>query len=76
MLILLLNHIFKKGIIYRFKFLLGATLFCAATTVAFFIVNNVNETQWRFHDELPILNYNAGFLTGKLDIFLCFCKIC
>ena len=59
-----LRRLFYEGIIYRFKFLLAATVFCAAMTVAFFIVNNINETHWRFDSDTPTLNYTGGFFTG------------
>jgi uncharacterized membrane protein YdcZ (DUF606 family) len=38
-------------------------------TIAFFIINNINESQWRFDAELPTLNYTGGFFTG---MFVCF----
>lgn len=53
-----------QGIIYRFWVLLGATVVCAAMTVAFFIVNNLNESHWRFDSESMVLNYTGGFFTG------------
>ena len=55
---------FYEGIIYRFKFLLVSTVFCAAMTVAFFILNNLNETHWRFSDDSSAYNYAGGFFTG------------
>ena len=33
-------------------------------TIAFFIVNNINETHWRFDHETLVLNYTGGFFTG------------
>ena len=33
-------------------------------TISFAIVNNLNETQWRFDEEKPVLNYTSSFLTG------------
>jgi hypothetical protein len=33
-------------------------------TISFAIVNNFNETHWRFDDEKPVLNYTSAFLTG------------
>ena len=59
-----MRRAFYEAVIYRFKFLLASTLFCAALTISFFIVNNVNDSAWHFSDENVSLNYTAGFFTG------------
>ena len=63
-----------QGIIYRFNFLILATLFCAAMTVAFFITSYVNDAQWDFGDgdDSHALNYTAGFLTGFFPDTYCY----
>ena len=33
-------------------------------TISFAIVNNINETNWRFDEEKPVLNYTSSFLIG------------
>ena len=40
-----------QGLIYRFEVLMIVTLICAALTVIFFIISNVNEAHWKFGDE-------------------------
>ncbi|KAF0287004.1 Protein wntless [Amphibalanus amphitrite] len=52
-----------EGIIYRFKFLMLATLTCAAMTVIGFILGQVAEGQWKWDDEIS-LNYTSAILTG------------
>ncbi|XP_078656635.1 uncharacterized protein LOC144902877 isoform X2 [Branchiostoma floridae x Branchiostoma belcheri] len=41
-------HHVPMGLIYRFKFLMLFTLLCAATTVIFFIISQVNEGHWKW----------------------------
>ncbi|OWR55494.1 Integral membrane protein GPR177 [Danaus plexippus plexippus] len=52
-----------EGIIYRFKFLMLATLLCAALTVIGFILGQVAEGQWKW-DETIELEYTSAFFTG------------
>ncbi|KPJ14037.1 Protein wntless [Papilio machaon] len=52
-----------EGIIYRFKFLMLATLLCAALTVIGFILGQVAEGQWKW-DESIELEYTSAFFTG------------
>ncbi|CAF0747056.1 unnamed protein product [Brachionus calyciflorus] len=59
-----MRRAFYEGIIYRFQFLMVYTIFCAALSIAFFIVNNINETQWRFGDEETYFNYSGAFFTS------------
>ncbi|RNA26605.1 wntless [Brachionus plicatilis] len=59
-----LRRALYEGIIYRFKFLLVYTLLCAAMTIAFFMLNNLNETSWRFSDQEAQFNYTGAFFTS------------
>ena len=52
-----------EGIIYRFKFLMLATLTCAAMTVIGFILGQVAEGHWKWDDDIK-LNYTSAILTG------------
>ncbi|XP_066297973.1 protein wntless homolog [Branchiostoma lanceolatum] len=52
-----------EGLIYRFKFLMLFTLLCAATTVIFFIISQVNEGHWKWGEEHTV-EINSAFLTG------------
>ncbi|KAL4225332.1 hypothetical protein ACF0H5_016020 [Mactra antiquata] len=55
---------FYMGLIYRFKFLMLATLVCSALTVVFFIISQLSEGQWKWGDEDPSLEYTSAFFTG------------
>jgi len=60
-----LNHLrraFYEGVIYRFKFLLIVTLFCAAFTMSYFVFNYVYETHIYF--DQTALNLNGGYIIG------------
>lgn len=52
-----------EGTIYRFKFLMLATLLCAAMTVVGFILGQVAEGQWKWDENLE-LEYTSAFFTG------------
>ncbi|KAH8339503.1 hypothetical protein KR074_010786 [Drosophila pseudoananassae] len=52
-----------EGLIYRFKFLMLATLLCAALTVAGFIMGQMAEVQWQWNDNVEI-QLTSAFLTG------------
>ncbi|KAH8339500.1 hypothetical protein KR074_010776 [Drosophila pseudoananassae] len=52
-----------EGLIYRFKFLMLATLLCAALTVAGFIMGQMAEGQWQWNDNVEI-QLTSAFLTG------------
>lgn len=52
-----------EGIIYRFKFLMLATLLCAALTVIGFILGQVAEGQWKWDENIK-LEYTSAFFTG------------
>ncbi|XP_052745145.1 protein wntless-like [Bicyclus anynana] len=49
--------------IYRFMFMMLATLLCAALTVIGFILGQVAEGQWKW-DEYIQLEYTSAFFTG------------
>lgn len=59
-----MRRAFYEGVIYRFKFLLIATVFCAALTISYFIFNNINETHWYFNQDNSGFNSNGGFMIG------------
>lgn len=52
-----------EGIIYRFKFLMLATLSCAAVTIAAFIVGQVSEGQYKWDENIEV-EVASAFLTG------------
>ncbi|XKL62438.1 hypothetical protein PGB90_002271 [Kerria lacca] len=52
-----------EGIIYRFKFLMLATLTCAAMTVIGFILDQVSDGRWKWDEHIEI-EYTSAFLTG------------
>lgn len=37
---------------------------CAGMTIAFFMLNNINETSWRFDNEETTFNYTGAFFTS------------
>lgn len=51
-----------EGLIFRFKFLMLVTLFCAAMTVIFFIISQVNEGHWHWGEHT--VQVNSAFFTG------------
>lgn len=52
-----------QGVIYRFKFLMLATLLCAAMTIVGFIMGQVSEGRWKW-DEDHELELTSAFFTG------------
>lgn len=52
-----------EGIIYRFKFLMLATLLCAALTITGFIIGQMSESQYRLDDSIH-LEFSSAFFTG------------
>ncbi|EFN73869.1 Integral membrane protein GPR177 [Camponotus floridanus] len=52
-----------EGVIYRFKFLMIATLLCASLTVVGFILGQVAEGQWKWDEDLE-LEMTSAFFTG------------
>uniref|UniRef100_A0A671RN08 Wnt ligand secretion mediator n=1 Tax=Sinocyclocheilus anshuiensis TaxID=1608454 RepID=A0A671RN08_9TELE len=51
-----------EGLIFRFKFLMLVTLACAAMTVIFFIISQVNEGHWHWGGYT--VQVNSAFFTG------------
>ena len=43
-----------QGVIYRFRVLVGITLFSAFITVLCFVLDQVNEGHWKFIEDNPI----------------------
>lgn len=58
-----IRRLHYEGIIYRFKFLMLATLTCAAMTVVGFILDQASEGQWIWEEHIEI-EYTSAFLTG------------
>lgn len=52
-----------EGLIYRFKFLMLATLLCAGLTVAGFIMGQMAEGRWQWNENIEI-QLTSAFLTG------------
>uniref|UniRef100_A0A182K336 Protein wntless n=1 Tax=Anopheles christyi TaxID=43041 RepID=A0A182K336_9DIPT len=52
-----------EGIIYRFQFLMLATLLCAAMTVIGFIIGQVSEGRWKWDENID-LEFTSAFFTG------------
>ncbi|GAB6031384.1 hypothetical protein CHUAL_009166 [Chamberlinius hualienensis] len=57
------RRLFYEGIIYRFKFLMLATLLCAALTVISFIIGQVAEGKWKWDDDSH-LEYTSAVVCG------------
>ena len=57
------RRLFYEGVIYRFKFLMLATLLCAAMTVIGFILGQVSEGKWKWDEDID-LEYTSAFFTG------------
>ncbi|XP_010892003.1 protein wntless homolog isoform X1 [Esox lucius] len=56
------RRLIYEGLIFRFKFLMLVTLTCAAMTVIFFIISQVNEGHWHWGDYT--VQVNSAFFTG------------
>lgn len=52
-----------QGVIYRFKFLMLATLICAAMTIIGFILGQASEGSWKWDEDLQ-LEFTSAFFTG------------
>lgn len=57
------RRIHYEGIIYRFKFLMLATLICAALTVIGFIMGQIAEGHWKWDENIEV-QLTSAFLTG------------
>uniref|UniRef100_A0AAY4D2L3 Wnt ligand secretion mediator n=1 Tax=Denticeps clupeoides TaxID=299321 RepID=A0AAY4D2L3_9TELE len=56
-----------EGLIFRFKFLMLVTLACAAVTVIFFIISQVNEGHWHWGEHT--VQVNSAFFTGMYGMW-------
>jgi hypothetical protein len=64
-----------QGIIYRFKFLLLATLICAAATVVAYIMGQVTEDQWLWDDSdsfIAPLQWTSAMFTTVYALWNCY----
>lgn len=52
-----------EGIMYRFRFLMAATLVCAAMTVAGFVLGQVAEGEWKWDEHIQ-LQYTSAVMCG------------
>jgi len=60
-----IRRLHYQGIIWRFKFLMLATLVAAALTVIGFIIGQVSEGAYKWDEDIgSTLQYSSGFLTG------------
>jgi Wnt-binding factor required for Wnt secretion len=59
----MMRRLHYEGVIYRFKFLMLATLLCALLTVVGFILGQVTESQWQWNDNVE-LEFSSAFFTG------------
>lgn len=57
------RRLFYEGVIYRFRFLMVATLLCAALTVTSFIVGQLAEGRWKWDDDIQ-LQYTSAVVCG------------
>lgn len=60
---------YYMGLIFRFKFLMILTLFCALLTVVFFIMSQLSEGKWKWGDENLQLEYSSAFFTGVYGLW-------
>lgn len=58
-----MRRLHYEGIIYRFKFLMLATLLCALLTIIGFILGQVTDSQWHWSDNVDI-EFSSAFLVG------------
>jgi len=48
------RRLYYQGVIYRFRVLVGITLFSAIATVLCFVLDQINEGHWKFIEDNPI----------------------
>lgn len=62
-----------EGIIYRFNFLMLATVICAAVTVISFILNQIAEGRYKWDDNLEVEVSSAFFsgVFGMWNVYIC-----
>jgi len=70
------RRLLYQGIIYRFKFLLLATLICAASTVVAYIMGQVTEDQWHWEDStdsfIAPLQWTSAMFTTVYALWNCY----
>lgn len=59
-----IRRIHYEGIIYRFKFLMYATLICAALTILGFVLGQMTEGQFKFKIDNFELEFSSAFSIG------------
>ncbi|XP_017843973.1 protein wntless [Drosophila busckii] len=60
-----------EGLIYRFKFLMLATLLCAGLTVAGFFMRQMNEEQWKWNNvELQLTSALHTGVYGTWNVYI------
>jgi hypothetical protein len=67
-----MRRLHYEGIIYRFKFLMLATLLCALLTIIGFVLGQVTDSQWHWNENVE-LEFSSAFFTGGekiLNFFL------
>ncbi|PAA63563.1 hypothetical protein BOX15_Mlig005984g2, partial [Macrostomum lignano] len=68
------RRLFYSGAIVRFCVFLGYTALCAALTVAFYIVMELDESHWKWSEEGHSLEYSSAFVTGVYgmwNVYVC-----
>ncbi|XP_054153923.1 protein wntless-like [Oppia nitens] len=69
------RRLIYQGIIYRFKFLLLATLVCAAATVVAYLMGQVTEDQWYWDDMdnyIAPLQWTSAMFTTVYALWNCY----
>jgi uncharacterized BrkB/YihY/UPF0761 family membrane protein len=67
-----IRRLHYQGIIWRFKFLMLATVFTAALTVIGFIIGQVEEGGTKWDEDIResgALEYTSGFMTGVYGLW-------
>ncbi|KAJ8040350.1 Protein wntless-like [Holothuria leucospilota] len=62
---------YYQALVYRFRFFIIFSLFCAVMTIIFFIMSQVSEIySWHLDDEDgPRIHYTSGFFTGVYGLW-------
>lgn len=62
---------YYQALVYRFRFFIIFSLFCAVMTIIFFIMSQVSEIySWHLDDEDgPQIHYTSGFFTGVYGLW-------
>jgi hypothetical protein len=62
------RRIHYEGLIWRFRFLMMATLVTAALTTIGFIIGQVSDGQYKWDEDIS-LEYTSGFMTGVYGLW-------